>query len=121
MNYDTVKQQYNYSYKTNKPTSNILIFELRLNNYDSSKSIIKRCIKKTASGNILSSEDTIYYNQYNNFELTIIDADNVNNIIIIKDNIIKNDIQTIVSDDKIFLEINNKNNYMIFNYNLFFT
>ena len=45
--------------------------------------------------------------------------DNINNIIIIKDNIIKNDMQTIVSNDKIFLEINNNNEHMIFNYNLF--
>ena len=105
----------------NRKSKHSQIFQRGKFIYDSSKSIIRRCIKKTISGNILSSEDTIYYNLYNNFELTIIDADNINNIIIIKDNIIKNDMQTIVSNDKIFLEINNNNDYMVFNYSLFFT
>jgi hypothetical protein len=107
--------KYSYIYKMNKPTSHTLIFELILNNFN--KSITKRCIQKTINGELISEADNIFYNQYTHFDLTIMDADNINNIIIIKDNIMKDNLSTVINSDKIYLEINKlKNNLMTFNY-----
>lgn len=117
-NYEIKCDKYNYISKISKPSSYIYIFELILSYNKKSvceNKLIKRNIIKSKNGRLLSEDDNIPYCKYKDLILTIIDADNINNINTIKGNI-NND--NIICNDMIYLEISQKNNIIIIDYKI---
>ena len=73
----------NNIYNINNDNNNIYIFELVLRG-SMNNNIIIRKIKKSNKGNIISHTDNIKPEMINKFKLTIINLNNVDNPIIIK-------------------------------------
>jgi hypothetical protein len=72
-------------YNINNDNNNTYIFELELKGLNN-KNIIIRKIKKSNKGNIISQNDNIKPNMIKKFKLTIINLNNIDNPIIIKNN-----------------------------------
>lgn len=111
-------EQSKYNYKTNETDSQTFIFELILTD-KSNNNIIIRKIKKSSHGSLISNEESIIYNNITKYTLTVIDLNNPEYPIIIKDRF-----DTMLStntflNDMIYLEIiQGMNNYTEINYNI---
>jgi hypothetical protein len=88
-------------YNINNDNNNTYIFELELKG-SNNKNIIIRKIKKSNKGNIISQNDNIKPNMIKKFKLTIINLNNIDNPIIIK-----NDFNIFKLQDLILPEGNN--------------
>jgi len=120
INYSLEKKKNDNSkfiYKNNE-CDMLFIFELILTN-NSNESTIIRKIKKNNHGNLLSSQDNILYNLINKYKLTVININNPDNPIIIKNNLNHNLSSNVFLNDKIYLEIiYNSNNLMEINFQI---
>ena len=111
-------EQSKYNYKTNETDSQTFVFELILKD-KSDNNIIIRKIKKSSQGSLITNEESILYNNINKYTLTVIDLNNPEYPIIIKDQF-----DTMLStntflNDMIYLEIiQGTNNYTDINYNI---
>jgi hypothetical protein len=107
-----------YTYKNNEIDSQTYIFELVLKDKFNKVRIIRR-IKKCNQGNLLSSDDNIFYNMIKKYKLTVLDANYPDKSIIIKESVNHNLSSTTFINNDIYLEINQiKNNLMDFNYHI---
>ena len=107
----------NYEISHNSDKSfHTFIFELILKNKLKQHNII-RCIVNTKHGNILSMQDNIIYDMIDKYKLTIIDINNPNNPVIIKNsiNIIN---PTFFKKNNIYIEIAPVNNIMNIKYSI---
>jgi hypothetical protein len=112
--YNLYTRNYNKNYLINENNDTTYIFELilkdKLNNY-----YVIRRIKKSNKGEIISQTDKIYYNLFDKYKLTVMNMNDIDNPIIIK-NYLK--MKTFNNND-IYLEINKtSDNLMIFNYSI---
>lgn len=105
-----------YIYKTNDSDNQTFIFELILRDKLNNIKIIRR-MKKNNQGNILSSDDNILYNSIDKYKLTVININNPEKPIIIKENINHSITTNTYINNDIYLEINQNNNkFMDINY-----
>ena len=88
-------------YNINNDNNNTYIFELELKGLNNHNIIIRK-IKKSNKGNIISQNDNIKPNMIKKFKLTIINLNNIDNPIIIKNNF-----DVLKSQDLILPEGNN--------------
>jgi hypothetical protein len=107
-----------YTYKNNEVDSQIYIFELILKDKLNQLKVIRR-IKKCNQGNLVSDDDAIDYNSIKKFKLTVININNPEKPIIVKEllnNLLTTN--TFINND-IYIEINQvTNNYLDFNYHI---
>jgi hypothetical protein len=106
-----------YQTNVNEPNDIILIFELILKGQNN-QNLTKRFIKTSRKDTLISENDNINYNLFDTMDLTIINPDNINNIITITNHKIKNNF---LKNNNILIQINNLNKYLVINYqfNLF--
>jgi hypothetical protein len=107
-----------YTYKNNEVDSQIYIFELILKDKLNQLKVIRR-IKKCNQGNLVSDDDAIDYNSIKKFKLTVININNPEKPIIVKE-LLNNSLttNTFINND-IYIEINQvTNNYLDFNYHI---
>jgi hypothetical protein len=110
-------EQSKYIYKNNELDSQTFIFELILKNKMNQNQTIRK-IMKSNQGCLISYEDDIKYDTMQRYKLTVIDVNNMNEIIIIKD-IIDHSLSTnTFMDEKIYLEITHTNKLLNINYNI---
>jgi hypothetical protein len=110
-------EQSKYIYKNNELDSQTFIFELILKNKMNQNQTIRK-IMKSNQGCLISYEDDIKYDIMQRYKLTVIDVNNMNEIIIIKD-IIDHSLSTnTFMDEKIYLEITHTNKLLNINYNI---
>jgi hypothetical protein len=111
-------EQSKYTYKNNEDLAQIFIFELILKDKFEQYKVIRK-IKKTNHGNLLSHEDNIQYDFTNKFKLSVVNINNPNKPIILKNNI--NHIlscNTFINNE-IYIEINQlQQNLMNINYHI---
>lgn len=111
-------EQSKYNYKTNETDSQTFIFELILKD-KSDNNIIIRKIKKSSQGSLISNEESILYNNITKYTLTVIDLNNPEYPIIIKDRFDTMLSSNTFLNDMIYLEIiQGMNNYAEINYNI---
>lgn len=107
-----------YTYRNNEIDSQTYIFELALKDKFNETRVIRR-IKKCNQGNLISTEDNIQYNMIEKYKLTVIDANNPENTIIIKESIDQSLSTTTFLNNDIYLEISqNHEKQMDFNYHI---
>ena len=92
-------------YNIDNIDTNKYIFELVLKDTNDNNIIIRK-IKKTNKGNIISQNDKILFNSIYKYKLTIINLNNIDKSIIIKNDINKNKPKIIFNNNDIYLEIN---------------
>ena len=110
-------EQSKYIYTNNEHDSQTFIFELILKNKMNQNHTIRK-IMKSNQGCLISYEDDIKYDIMQRYKLTVIDVNNMNEIIIIKD-IIDHSLSTnTFMDEKIYLEITQTNKLLNINYNI---
>lgn len=110
-------EQSKYIYTNNEHDSQTFIFELILKNKMNQNQTIRK-IMKSNQGCLISYEDDIKYDIMQRYKLTVIDVNNMNEIIIIKD-IIDHSLSTnTFMDEKIYLEITQTNKLLNINYNI---
>lgn len=111
--------KYNYSnhiYINNKDNNTTYIFELILKDKTNNYHVIRR-IKKSNKGKLISQNDNMYYNLFDKYKLTVLNINDINNPIIIKDNIDNSSPNMIFNYNDIYLEINKtSDNLMVFKY-----
>ncbi len=121
INYNSQKKKSEiskYTYKNNEIDSQTYIFELLLKDKFNQVNVIRR-IKKCNQGNLICSEDNIQYNMIEKYKLTVLDANNPEKPIIVKDVIDHNLSTTTFLNNDIYIEVNhNSNNLMDFNYHI---
>jgi hypothetical protein len=111
-------EQSKYNYKTNETDSQTFIFELILKN-KFEENIIIRKIKKSSQGTLVTNDEFILYNNINKYILTVMDLNNPENPIIIKDTFDNMLSTNTFLNDMIYLEIiQGVNNYADINYNI---
>ena len=115
---------YNYEknskciYTSNQNDSQTFIFELLLKDHSNNIHVIRR-IKKSNSGNLISPDDNIKYNNIKKYKLSVFDINKPNDSIKIKENINHRMLSTTFINEKIYIEINQLNNELMnFNYHL---
>lgn len=104
-----------YSYTKNENDQELYIFELILKTINN-ETLIFRSIKKNKQGII--DIDNILFNTVNNFKLTILNTKYINNQINLKRIIDHTNNSNIYLNNNFYLEINKKNNFIEFNYNI---
>ena len=93
-------------YKNNEHGSQIFIFEVVLK-------------EKGNQGNLISSSDSILYQTINRVKVSILDTNNINNIINVEIFIDHSTTYTTHISNQIYLEFNkNSNNFLECNYNI---
>lgn len=105
-------------YKNNEHGSQIFIFEVVLKENDLSFNTIRK-VKKGNQGNLISSSDSILYQTINRVKVSILDTNNINNIINVEIFIDHSTTYTTHISNQIYLEFNkNSNNFLECNYNI---
>ena len=105
-------------YKNNEHGSQIFIFEVVLKENDLSFNTIRK-VKKGNQGNLISSLDSILYQTINHVKVSILDTNNINNIINVEIFIDHSTTYTTHISNQIYLEFNkNSNNFLECNYNI---
>jgi hypothetical protein len=121
INYNTFQKKSNaskYSHQHNENDSTTYIFELCLVDKIDNTKIIRR-ISKLNQGNLISSEDNIIYDSFLKFKLTVLDINNPDKLIIVKDYLYPNLTMVSIVNKDIYLEIfQTSENYMDFYYNI---
>jgi len=116
--YTNQKKNSKCFYKNNEHGTQIFIFEIVLKENDLSFNIIRK-MKKGNQGNLISSSDSILYQKINNITVSILDTNNINNII--NADIYINHLTTYTTymSNEIYLEFNkNSDNFLECNYNI---
>ena len=116
--YTNQKKNSKCFYKNNEHGTQIFIFEIVLKENDLSFNIIRK-MKKGNQGNLISSSDSILYQKINNITVSILDTNNINNII--NADIYINHLTTYTTymSNEIYLEFNkNFDNFLECNYNI---
>ena len=107
-----------YIYKKDKIDSQTFIFELALKDKFNNIQVIRKIIKGN-QGNIMSNENNIPYEIILKYKLTIIDANDTENIFIIKNSIDHTLTTNTFLNNDVYLEITqNSEKYMDFNYHI---
>jgi hypothetical protein len=112
------KSSHKYTCNNNEVDSKTYIFELIVINKMNENNIIRK-IKRNNVGTLISCDDMILYNNIDKYILTVIDINNPNNPIIVKEQF--NDMLTanIYLNDMIYLEIiPGSYNYIDINYHI---
>jgi len=105
-------------YKNNEHGSQIFIFEIVLKENNLSFNTIRK-VKKGNQGNLISSSDSILYQTINRVKISILDTNNINNIINVEIFIDHSTTYTTHISNQIYLEFNkNSNNFLECNYNI---
>ena len=105
-------------YKNNEQGSQIFIFEVVLKENDLLFNTIRK-IKKGNQGNLISSSDSILYQIIDSVKVSILDTNNINNIINAEIFIDHSTTYTTYISNQIYLEFNkNSNNFLECNYNI---
>jgi hypothetical protein len=121
INYNIYKkksEQSKYIYRSVEDDSQIFIFELVLKNNMNESNTIRKLMKHT-TGNLITLEDNIMYNDIDKFKLTIININFPDEPIVIKHMIDHNLSTNIFLNDTVYIEINNTiNNIMLINYTI---
>ena len=105
-------------YKNNEQGSQIIIFEVVLKENDLLFNTIRK-IKKGNQGNLISSSDSILYQIIDSVKVSILDTNNINNIINAEIFIDHSTTYTTYISNQIYLEFNkNSNNFLECNYNI---
>lgn len=111
-------EQSKYTYKNNEIDSQTYIFELIFKDKFNNVKIIRR-IKKCNQGNLVSSDDNISYNMIEKYKLTVLDVNNPDKPIIVKENVNHSLTTNSYLNNDIYLEINQSvNNMLEFNYHI---
>lgn len=117
-NHKKKQEQSKYIYKNNENDSQTFIFELALKDKFNNIKVIRR-IKKCNQGSLISTDDNIYYNMIEKYKLTVLDINNPEQPIVIKDNVNHNLSTNTFLNKDIYLEIHqNSSNLMDFNYHI---
>ena len=105
-------------YKNNENGSQIFIFEIVLKENDLSFNTIRK-IKKGNQGNLISSSESILYQKIDHVIVSILDTNNINNIINAEIYIDHSTTYTTHISNDIYLEFNkNSDNFLECNYNI---
>ena len=113
---DTTK----HLYQNSESDTNTYIFELFLKD-KSNKNKIFRCIKKTDKGTLISPDDNVPYNSVIKYKLSVLNINNPDKTIVVKDYLNPLLTTTTFLDKNIYLEISqNPDKLMIFNYRITF-
>lgn len=104
-----------YSYNMNTDETSMYIFEVIINKKDNTYETIRK-IKKNIMGKLLTKDDLISYDEIKNMEIQIMSIDNPENIISLIINL--NQVNNIICTHNIYLEFDNKNNYLECKYNI---
>ena len=108
-----------YIYNYNQANSNIYIFELILKDNFNNLKIIRK-IQSGKQGNLVSYNDNILYNNIKKYKITILDYNNPEKNIVIKNCIDHNLSSNIYFNNNIYIEINQRQQFMDINYNINF-
>lgn len=106
-----------YTNSENQNNSQIFIFELILIDNNNNKKII-RTINKNKIGKLIIFNDNIKYNSINKYILTVINNNCIDKYIMINESINHKLIVNTFINNIIYLEINQSNNNMEFNYSI---
>lgn len=105
-------------YKNNEHGTQIFIFEIVLKENDLSFNTIRK-IKKGNQGNLISSSNSILYQKIDHVKVSILDTNNINNIINAEISIDHSTTYTTYISNDIYLEFNkNSDNFLECNYNI---
>ena len=105
-------------YKNNEHGTQIFIFEIVLKENDLSFNTIRK-IKKGNQGNLISSSDSILYQTIDSVKVSILDTNNINNIINAEISIDHSTTYTTHISNDIYLEFNkNSDHFLECNYNI---
>lgn len=111
-------EQSKYTYMNNEDLAQIFIFELILKDKFDQYTVIRK-IKKTNHGNLLSHEDNIKYDFTNKFKLSVVNINNPNKPIVLKNNINHVLSCNTFINNEIYIEINHLHqNLMNINYHI---
>ena len=116
MSYNYVNQN-QYNLITLEDDTQTFIFELLLKDKFNNITIIRK-IKKNSYGNLLSPGDNINYSNINKYKLSVINLNNPDEPIIIKNNIDHNLVSNTFNNNNIHIEIKKINNNMNIFYNI---
>jgi len=116
--YTIQKKNLKCFYKNNEHGSQIFIFEIVLKENDLSFNTIRK-IKKGNQGNLIASSDSILYTKIDHVIVSILDTNNINNIINAEISIDHSTTYTTHISNEIYLEFNkNSDNFLECNYNI---
>lgn len=115
----TIQKKYSKCvYQNNEQDSQIFIFEIVLKENDLLFNTIRK-IKKGNQGNLISSTDSILYQTIDHIKVSILDTNNINNIINAEIFIDHSTTYTTYVSNQIYLEFNkNSTNFLECNYNI---
>ena len=107
-----------YTYKNNEVDSQTYIFELILKDKFNNLKVVRR-IKKCNQGNLVSTDDNISYNMIEKYKLTVLDVNNPDKPIVVKESVDRSLTTNSYLTTDIYLEINQtSNNLLEFNYHI---
>ncbi len=107
-----------YTYKNNEIDSQTYIFELILKDKFNNLKVVRR-IKKCNQGNLVSTDDNISYNMIEKYKLTVLDVNNPDKPIVVKESVDRSLTTNSYLTTDIYLEINQTSNNMLeFNYHI---
>ena len=107
-----------YIYKNNEHGSQIFIFEVVLKDVDNESNTIRK-IKKGNQGNLISSNESILYQQIDKINVSVLDTNNINNQINAKIMLDHSATYTTYVTHEIYLEFNkNSKGFLECNYNI---
>lgn len=116
--YTIQKKYFKCVYQNNEQDSQIFIFEIVLKENDLLFNTIRK-IKKGNQGNLISSTDSILYQTIDHVKVSILDTNNINNIINAEIFIDHSTTYTTYVSNQIYLEFNkNSTNFLECNYNI---
>ena len=115
----TIQKKYSKCvYQNNEQDSQIFIFEIVLKENDLLFNTIRK-IKKGNQGSLISSSDSILYQTIDCVKVSILDTNNINNIINAEIFIDHSTTYTTYVSNQIYLEFNkNSTNFLECNYNI---
>ena len=108
-----------YIYNYNEVNLQTYIFELVLKDTSNNSKIIRK-VQSGKQGNLISLHDNILYNNIKKYKITILDCNNPEKNIVIKNCINHNLNSNIYFNNNIYIEINQRQKYMDINYNINF-
>ena len=112
------KKNSKYILKNNEQDAKLFIFEIILKSNNGKTTTIRR-MKKDSQGNLLSSEDSIDYDNIGTIKINILNYNNLKNEISVKIILDNDSTYTTYLNNQIYLEFNkNSNGYLECNYNV---
>ena len=109
------KHSSKYLYDNNMVDSQTYVFELIIIN-DMNENQIIRKIKRNNMGVLISSDELVSYNNIDSYILTVIDLNNPEKMIVVKEMFNNNLSTNIFLNDMIYLQIVQEENYTNINY-----